>query len=73
MATIVDETRLQRLLSDMDSLASVASAVGVHRSTVSRWRTGERFPSRANAQRLIRYFGPQRLRIEDCLYGRDAQ
>lgn len=60
-------TPLQRLLRDKTSRTSeVAQAVGVTRYTVRRWRLGDSYPLPSHAERLIAFYGRDRLDFNGC-------
>lgn len=61
----MSSTKLQRLLIDA-SPSRVAREVGCARQAVYRWRGGLSFPQRQHAERLIDFFGSERLDFNGC-------
>jgi predicted transcriptional regulator len=61
----MSNTRLQQLLNDV-SPTRVAREVGCARQAVYRWRDGMSFPQREHAERLIDFFGRERLDFNGC-------
>lgn len=61
----MSRTRLQVLLQGV-SMTKVAREIGCARQAVYRWRTGAAFPQRQHADRLIKYFGSERLDFNGC-------
>lgn len=60
-------TPLQRLLRDKArSTGEICEATGRTRYTVRRWRLGESYPERQDAQKLIELFGADQLDFNGC-------
>ena len=60
-------TPLQQLLRDkILRTAEITQATQRSRYTVRRWRSGETFPHRTDAEKLIELFGPDRLDFNGC-------
>jgi len=60
-------TPLQHLLlSKIKPLAEVRQALGVHRIALWQWSRGVGFPKRLNVEKLIEFYGPERLDYNGC-------
>ena len=60
-------TPLQHLLCIQNKpLREVRQAIGVTRAVLWRWKLGRAFPNQLNMQKLIEFYGPDRLDYNGC-------
>lgn len=63
----MQKTKLQVLLEDV-SPTRVAKHLGCVRQVIYQWRIGKSFPRRDHAEKLIEFFGRERLDFNGCYH-----
>jgi hypothetical protein len=54
------------LLNKIKPLPEVRQALGVSRFILWQWKRGASFPKRLNIEKLIEFYGPERLDYNGC-------
>jgi hypothetical protein len=54
------------LLNKVKPLREVKQALGVTRIVLWQWKSGASFPKRLNIEKLIEFYGPDRLDYNGC-------